>query len=136
MKLYPALLLAALAFVSCVSYSVQENSTVQNVDSKILEEFEEHRENGDFYGAARSYIEFMICCEDERADELRDELSSLYGEKVKQFKSEGNNLALIEHTYSYINLLDDHLSDDDRSTLEGDIATYIGLYIEGDLKGV
>jgi serine protease Do len=135
MKLYPALLLAALAFVSCVSYSVQENSIVQNVDSKILEEFEEHRENGDFYGAARSYIEFMICCQDERADELRDELSSLYGEKVKQFKSEGNNLALIEHTYSYINLLDDHLSDDDRSTLEGDIATYIGLYIEGDLKG-
>lgn len=135
MKLYPALLLAALAFVSCVSYSVQENSTVQNVDYKILEEFEEHRENGDFYGAAWSYIEFMICCQDERADKLRDELSSLYGEKVKQFKGDGNNLALIEHTYSYINLLDDHLSDDERSTLEGDIATYIGLYIEADLKG-
>jgi S1-C subfamily serine protease len=136
MKLYPALLLAALALVSCVSYSVQENSTVQNVDSKILEEFEEHRENGDFYGSARSYIEFMICCQDERVDELRNGLSSLYGEKMKQFKGEGNNLALIEHTYSYINLLDDHLSDDDRSTLEGDIATYIGLYIEADLKGM
>ena len=104
MKLYPALLLVALAFISCVSSSVQENSKVKNIDSKIREEFEEHRENGDFYGAAQSYIEFMLCCQDGYEETMRRELGSMFEEKVKLFKGEGNNLVLIEHTYSYINL--------------------------------
>lgn len=136
MKLYPALLLVVLAFISCVSNSVQEKSNVKNVDSKIREEFEEYRENGDFYGAARSYIEFMLCCQDERAEAMRREIASMYGEKVKLFKGEGNNLALIEHTYSYINLLDEYLSNEERAALEGDIATYIKLYIRADLRGL
>ena len=135
MKFSIALIVATAAFVSCVSPSFRDSSTIKKVDTKILEEFEEHRESGDFYGAVRSYIEFMNCCEDERADEMRDELTALYGDKVNEFKGEGKNITLIEHTHSYINLMDEHLSAEDRSALERDIGSYIGLYLETDLKG-
>jgi S1-C subfamily serine protease len=136
MKIYPALLLVLLAFVSCVSYSVQDSSKVKNVDSKIQEEFQEYRGNGDFYGAARSYIEYMLCCQDEYGATMRGELSSLYNQKVEAFRDEGNNLALIEHTYSYVNLFDEYLSPEERKKLINDMSVYIKLYTKTDLKGL
>ena len=136
MKLYPALLLLSLAFISCVSYSVQDSTKVKNVDSKIREEFEESRANGDFYGAARSYIEFMLCCQDGFEETMRQELSSLYNEKVGLLRNEGNNLSLIEHTYSYLNLLEEHISSEEREKLERDMSTYVKLYTRADLGGL
>jgi S1-C subfamily serine protease len=67
---------------------------------------------------------------------MRDELSALYSEKVDAFKKKGNNLALIEHTYSYVNLLDEDLSPEEREKLAQDMSVYIKLYITGDLKGL
>jgi S1-C subfamily serine protease len=136
MKLYPALLLVSLAFVSCASYSVQDSSKVKNIDSKIREEFEEHRGNGDFFGASRSYIEFTLCCKDGQEEIMQQELSSLFEEKVRQFRDEGNNLALIEYTYSYINLMEENLSTEERDKLESDIATYVKLYTKAGLRGL
>jgi S1-C subfamily serine protease len=136
MKLYPALLLLSLALISCVSYSVQDNTKVKNVNSKIREEFEESRAGGDFYGAARSYIEFMLCCQDGFEETMRQELSSLYNEKVQLLRNEGNNLSLIEHTYSYLNLFDEYLSSEEREKLERDMSTYVKLYTRADLGGL
>jgi S1-C subfamily serine protease len=134
MKFYPVLLLSGLALISCVSYSVKETSPVPKVDGKVLEEFDESRENGDFYGTARSYIEFLNCCKDEREAELREELSLLYRDKVEEFKLEGRNLALVEHTYSYLNLMGSNLSQADRDRLVGELETYIETFVESDMK--
>jgi hypothetical protein len=133
MKLYPVLLLSGLALISCVSYSVKESSSVQKVDGKVLEEFEESRENNDFFGTARSYIEFLNCCRDERETELRKQLSLLYYDKIEELKLDGKSLALVEHTYSYLYLMGSKLSPAERQKLAADLESHIALFLESDM---
>jgi S1-C subfamily serine protease len=135
MKLYIALLIAAMALVSCASPPAKDGSSVQKVDGKILEEFYDSEESGDFYAAARSYIEFSNCCGDERVAGLQEQLTLLYREKVDEFKLEGKNLEAIEYTYSYLNLMTELLEADERLSLERDLESYIARYVETDLRG-
>jgi S1-C subfamily serine protease len=134
MKLYTALLLAVLAFISCTSPPIRDSSTVQKVDGKIHDEFYEAVQGGDFYAAARGYIEFLNCCSDERIGELHTQLKLLYDEKMDEFVAEGNNLGAVEYTYSYLNLLSDELEADDRSALENELESSIERYVNTDLS--
>jgi S1-C subfamily serine protease len=134
-KLFIVLLLAAVALVSCASPPARDSSSIKKVDGKVLEEFYEGEEKGDFYAAAKSYIEFLNCCSDERAAELQEKLTQLYRKKMDEFKLEGKNLDAVEYTYSYLHLMDELLGADERLSLERDLESYIVRYVERDLAG-
>jgi len=136
MRYITVLILTALWLVSCVTPPARDSSSVQKVDGKILEEFEESRAAEDFYGAARSYIEFMNCCEDERIRGLREEIGLLYRNRIDDFKIEGKSLELIEYTYSYLLLTKDTLTDDEQSALEKDLEKYVRMHIETGLRNM
>ncbi len=100
-----------LLLSTCSAKAVRQQPSVQNVDQKILEEFEGYKQNGKFYDAAHSYIEFINCCGDERKAQLISGISDLYKEKIADFEKEGGQLDSIEYTFSYINLMENEVPD-------------------------
>ncbi len=136
MRLHLFFLISILAISSCVSYSVRDSSEIQKVDTKIMEEFTEYREEGDFYSAARSYIEFLKCCEDERKEQLTDGLTDFYKEKVEEFKVEGQHLQLIEYTFSYIKLMEGGITEEELAPFRADLETYVQSYINSELRNM
>jgi S1-C subfamily serine protease len=101
-----------------------------------MEEFTEYREEGDFYSAARSYIEFLKCCDDKRKEQFTEELKDFYKEKVQEFKANGQYLLLIEYTYSYINLMEGEIIEEELAPFRDDLQTYIQSYIDTELRNM
>ncbi|KPJ87797.1 MAG: hypothetical protein AMS17_07455, partial [Spirochaetes bacterium DG_61] len=83
-KSFLFIMLILASAVSCVYYPVKESTSVQKVDSKIIEEFNRSMEGEDFFEACRSYIEFTACCNDDRKYEMIRRVEALYKKKVSQ----------------------------------------------------
>jgi S1-C subfamily serine protease len=101
-----------------------------------MEEFTEYREEGDFYSAARSYIEFLKCCDDKRKEQFTEELKVFYKEKVEEFKVEGQHLQLIEYTYSYIKLMEGEIIEEELDPFRDDLQTYVQSFIDSELRNM
>jgi S1-C subfamily serine protease len=101
-----------------------------------MEEFTEYREEGDFYSAARSYIEFLKCCDDKRKEQFTEELKVFYKEKVEEFTVEGQHLQLIEYTYSYIKLMEGEIIEEELDPFRDDLQTYVQSYIDSELQNM
>lgn len=135
-KISPFLFLLVFTLSSCISFGPRESRIIQRVENKVLDEFYDYRNKGDFFGAARSYIEFVNCSADERKEDLVDELVTLYREKIQEFEKEGKRLHQIEYTYSMINLLVHTIPDEDLRAYRQDLNNFLQRFIEADLGGM
>ena len=127
----PAVLLLSS---SCSSPPVREQY-VRKLDTKILEEFDRHREEGDFFLAARSYIEFLVSADDARTRRLIEELTDLYAEKMADLELRGERLSAVEHTCSLINLLNGRVPDEELKTYRERLNRQVAEYLEFGLSG-
>ncbi|MGQ9615675.1 MAG: S1C family serine protease [Spirochaetota bacterium] len=107
------------------------------MENKVLEEFQKHRSADDFFGAAINYIEFDNCSKDnEKKQELIDEIISLYEKKIQDFEKEGKRLPQIEYTYSLINLIRNRVSDEKLEIYETEINNYLRRFLDEELSGM
>jgi len=120
-----------LLFLSCVSPLVRESAIVPKLDSKIIEELHTYLENDDFYGTCQSFIEYSVCCSDERKETLVREIEELYKKNVA-----GSNdlLSSIEYTYSFIKLAEGNIEEDNLSIYREDLSRYIHQFIGSELQ--
>lgn len=118
---------------SCSSSPVREKP-VQKLDTKILEEFEQNRDKGDFYLAGRSFIEFINTVDDERKHDLVDGMVGLYEEKAEQLLAEGRELEAVEHTWSLMNLLHGEVPGQFLNPYRERLNTYLESYLEKELS--
>lgn len=129
-----------LLLSTCSAEAVKQGPPVQNVDQKILEEFDGYRQNGKFYDAARSYIEFINCCSDERKVQLISGISNLYKEKIISTEKKGERLDSIEYTFSYINLMENEVPDgfpaEEIAQYRKKLDEYIDGYLATDLNSL
>jgi len=129
-----------LLLSTCSAKTVKQGPPVQNVDQKILEEFDGYRQNGKFYDAARSYIEFINCCSDARKAQLISGLTDLYKEKITNTKKEGGQLDYIEYTFSYINLMENEVPDgfpaEEIARYRIKLDEYIDGYLASELNSI
>jgi len=124
-----------LLFISnCATKSVREAQPVQDVDKKILEEFDNYRKSGKFYDAARSYIEFVNCCNDERKSRLVSELADLYNEKISA--SEDDRLGSVKYTFSYVNLMTGEISGEEIKKRQKQLDEFIEEYLHSELNNL
>jgi S1-C subfamily serine protease len=128
------LLAVLLCVVSCSTYTVKDSEIIEKVDKKIISEFYEGTEADDFFGACRSYIEFLNCCNDSRKDELTNELEALYRKKIEELKASGDTLGLIQYSYSFVNVTRDKLPDERWERYREDVADYVWRFAAGELS--
>jgi len=120
----------------CVSSSVIDDVDVQTLKKKITAEFDEYIGEKNFYGACKSFIEFTISFEGEKKDEMAHELTELLHGKTAELRNDNDTLKIIEHTYSYINLMKGTISDEKLSSLEEDLLINIQDYVSSELTGM
>ncbi len=130
-KLTLTMVAILLLFLSCVSPLVRESIIVPKVDSKIIEELHTHVENDDFYGACQSFIEYSLCCSDERKETLVREIEELYKKNVA---GSSDLLSSIEYTYSFIKLAEGNIEEDNLSVYREDLSQYVHQFIESELQ--
>jgi S1-C subfamily serine protease len=122
---------------SCISYGPRVEHSIGKVENKVLEEFQKHRSADDFFGAAINYIEFDNCSQDnEKKQELTDDIISLYEKKIQDFDKEGKRLPQIEYTYSLINLIRNRVSDEKLEIYEAEINNYLRCFVDEELVGM
>lgn len=105
---------------SCTTYTVKDSKDIQKVDKKILEEFNTHIKEEQFYDACSSYIEFMNCCSNDEATKAKmiDSLTRLYEKRRTELENEGDIESLLEYTASFIRLLEWEKTEHEASILE------------------
>ena len=122
-----------LSVLSCSTYNVKDSKKIAKVDKKILSEFYENTGEGEFFGACRSYIEFLNCCNDSRVEEITDDLESLYLSKIEDLKAGGDTLGTIQFTYSFVNVTRDNLADERRDEYRAALSDYVWQYATVEL---
>jgi S1-C subfamily serine protease len=129
-----AFIITVSLILSCATSGVKDSEEVAKVDKKIISEFYENVEKGDFFAAGGSYIEFINCCNDERKNKLTDELEKLYTAKIKENIAKGDTLASIGHTYSLLNVLKGNVPDGEWNRYNDELTKYIDKFVKGELS--
>jgi len=130
-KSFLFIMLILASAVSCVYYPVKESTSVQKVDSKIIEEFNRSMEGEDFFEACRSYIEFTACCNDDRKYEMIRRVEELYKKKVSQVTEP---LSALEYTYSFLNLAEGSLDEETLTKYREELNSSIERWIKTELQ--
>ncbi|MFW6181601.1 MAG: S1C family serine protease [Spirochaetota bacterium] len=133
---FHAAMLAAVLVLSfsCSSPPVREQY-VKKLDARILEEFDRHREEGEFFPAARSYIEYLVSADDSRTLRLAEELADLYDEKMQQLELQGEPLRAVEYTHSLISLLSGRVPGEQIDAYRERLNRYLDDYLGSGLSG-
>jgi S1-C subfamily serine protease len=121
--------------ISCASPTVKDSKNIEKVDKKIISEFTESREAGEFFGACKSYIEYLNCCDDERGHMLSESLEDLYLEKMEELKAEGNTMEMIRYSHSFVNVTAQNIPEHRSAQYKADLVRYILQYTDVELGG-
>jgi len=127
-------LVLLLSVLSCSTYNVKDSEKIAKVDKKILSEFYENISEGEFFGACRSYIEFLNCCNDSRVEEITDELESLYLSKIEELTTGGDTFETIQYTYSFVNVTRDNLTGERWDEYNVTLTDYMWQYATVELS--
>jgi len=133
-KTFILILIVISVFTSCVSVSLKDISIVQKIDTKILEEFNADINEGDFYGASKSYIEYLECCNGEYKQVMVSRLENLFHDKLRKLEKEKKDLDIITLTFSYLNLMDESLSGDKKEDLKSIVHNSVVGFVERELS--
>jgi len=123
-----------LSVLSCSTITVKDSKNIAKVDKKILSEFYESSEAGEFYDTCRSYIEFLNCCDDPRKAELTDKLETLYLKKIEELRASGDTLGSLEYTYSFISVTRDRLPAQRWEKYRKDVYGYLQQYVAREIS--
>ncbi len=130
------LLILSLTLFSCVTTPKSERPPEKKIDQQIIAEFDEAVGNGDFFAASRSYIEFFSCCTDARTGRMLSEIENLYIKKISEFTQSNDMLSAIEHTYSLVNMIEDHADEGKIGEYRMKLSDYIRSFVESDLANM
>ena len=118
----------------CVSPPVEESAEVINLDRKIAQEFDAHIRENNFYDASISFIEFSACCDGEKKDEMLRELTDLLRVKIDEKRDANDKLWMITAIYSYVNLVDGVVPDDQVAEFKEELNDNLQDFISTELS--
>jgi len=119
---------------SCVSVSVKDTSVIQKVDKKILEEFNTNIKKGKFYQASKSYIEYLELCNGKQSQVMVSKLKNLFHLRLEELEEQKKFLDTITLTFSYLNLMDEKLSPEERVNIKKGLHNSVVKFVEQELS--
>ncbi|MBN2325491.1 MAG: trypsin-like peptidase domain-containing protein [Spirochaetes bacterium] len=133
----PAVCLAVfvLTVISCATSTVKDSKNIEKVDKKIISEFTESSEAGEFFNACGSYIEYLNCCNDERIYTLTESLENLYLDKMKKLKADGDTMEMIRYSHSFVNVTARNIPESRSEQYRADLVRYVRQYADVELSG-
>jgi len=135
-----AMLLCMVLFImlivlnSCVTFNIKNNSTVEKVDRKVYEEFNAYIKEKNFFAAGNSYLEYNVCCSDDKIKVMQDELFELYKVKVGELSQKNDYLALLRYTFSVTSIIGDAFPGSEKEQLTKEIRRYGKKFIDEELR--
>ncbi len=105
---------------SCATYNLKDIKKPENVDKKILEEFDKNIKEQNFFASCKSYIEYKNCCEtDNKLSLMESKIKELYKKKEVEFNKD--SLYGVDYSFTMYSLFDD----------KNDIENYKNILIDG-----